>query len=55
MKAGYAADDGVALHFVDDQLFKIISSQQEKRAYQVEVRNGNIHEEEIVPQWLETR
>jgi dipeptidase E len=37
---GYAADDGCALHFVDGQLKRIVSSRANARAYRVELVNG---------------
>jgi dipeptidase E len=36
---GYAADDGVGLHFIDDQLHAAVSSRPNARAYRVE-RSG---------------
>ncbi len=40
---GYAADDGVALHFVNEELFKTVSSRKETNSYFV-----NKEEEQIV-------
>jgi peptidase E len=37
MKPGIACDDGVALHFVNEKLEKIISSQANKHAYKYEM------------------
>jgi hypothetical protein len=34
--AGYAADDGAALHFVGTELREIVASRPEARAYRVE-------------------
>ncbi|TQR18701.1 peptidase E [Psychrobacillus vulpis] len=36
INAGYAADDGVALHFVDEQLQKVVSSRPQASGYRVE-------------------
>ena len=36
MKPGYAADDGVALHFVADRLAEVVSERKEARAWRVE-------------------
>ncbi len=52
MPAGYAADDGVGLHFVDGELFKIVSSRPDARAYRVEAVGRVAHETEIVPSYL---
>ena len=38
MKAGIACDDGVALHFINENLEKIISSQPNKNAYKFEMK-----------------
>lgn len=32
---GYAADDGAALHFINDQLFQTVSSRPDAKAYRV--------------------
>ena len=37
MRAGYAADDGVALHFVGTDLARVVSSRRGRAAYRVEV------------------
>ncbi|MCZ8536847.1 peptidase E [Paenisporosarcina quisquiliarum] len=34
--SGYAADDGVALHFIDEELHKIVSSREHAKGYQVD-------------------
>jgi len=34
--AGYAADDGAALHFVGTELREVVASRPEARAYRVE-------------------
>jgi len=52
MLPGYGLDDGVALHYVDGQLQRIISSRLEAKAYQVDSEL----EREITPVYLgETR
>jgi peptidase E len=45
---GYAADDGVGLHFIDDQLHAAVSSRPNARAYRVE-RSGEGVTETVVP------
>lgn len=47
LDAGYAADDGVGLHFVGDRLKKIISSRPNAKAYRVE-KSGNTVQETIL-------
>lgn len=52
MADGYAADDGVALHFTDTTLAKVISSRPDARAYRV-VRSGDgAVETMIVPEFV---
>jgi len=45
---GYAADDGVGLHFIDGTLHKAISSRPDARAYRVE-RSGDRATETALP------
>jgi peptidase E len=42
MRAGYAADDGAALHFVGTDLAQVVSSRPDARAYRVELRKGRV-------------
>ena len=51
ISSGYAADDGVGLHFVDDKLEKIVSSRPHAKAYRVEKLNG-ITETVLEPLYL---
>ncbi|MFF3100136.1 peptidase E [Viridibacillus arvi] len=39
IKAGVAADDGVAIHYIDDEIAKIVSSRPKAKAYQVFLEN----------------
>ena len=50
---GYATDDGVALHFVDEQLYKTVSQEAGKGAYHV-YRDafGRVMEDRIEPNLL---
>jgi peptidase E len=50
---GYAADDGVALHFVATELAEAVAEREHVAAYRVDVRDGSIDEERIVPRILE--
>lgn len=34
--SGYAADDGVALHFIDEEMHKIVSSREHAKGYRVD-------------------
>jgi dipeptidase E len=42
MRAGYAADDGAALHFVGTDLVQVATSRPEARAYRVELKRGRV-------------
>jgi dipeptidase E len=46
---GFAADDGVALHFVDDALHDVVSARPRARAWWVDRRNGRARETPIAP------
>jgi len=52
IKSGYAADDGVAIHFIDGSIAKIVSSRPLGRAYQVGWQGGKVVEKPIVPVYL---
>jgi dipeptidase E len=47
MPAGYAADAGVGLHFVDGELREVVACEEGSRAYQVELRDGEVVETPI--------
>lgn len=51
MKGGIACDDGVALHFVNEQLERIVSSQKNKRAFQYEMK-GELIESVLEAEFL---
>lgn len=44
MRAGFAADDGAALHFRGRQLMRVVSSRPHARAYRVEPRGHGVIE-----------
>ncbi len=44
MRAGFAADDGAALHFRGRQLIRVVSSRPHARAYRVEPRGHGVVE-----------
>ena len=52
MPAGYASEDGAALHFVDDRLARVVSSRPAARAYRVERRAGRVVEAPIEAEHL---
>ena len=52
IKKGYAADDGVALHFIGDILDRVVSSRPKARAFKVAMKNGKVAEEPIIPNYL---
>ena len=49
---GYAADDGVALHFTSDRLPEIVSSRPDAKAYYLENQNGEVIENTLNPRYL---
>jgi dipeptidase E len=44
MKDGFAADDGVALHFIDGKLVQAVSSLPNAKAYRVQKTSQGIEE-----------
>ena len=52
MPAGIAADDGVALHYVDGQLHRVVSSRPVARVYRVEMDSDRVKEIPIRPETL---
>lgn len=52
MKAGYACDDGVGLHYVNEKLEKIVSSRPNAKARFFSVNNNVLDEEIIKPIFL---
>ena len=54
LPAAYAADDGVALHFVGSDLAEAVSSRPQARAYRVEMRDGEVVEEPLPTRFLGT-
>jgi peptidase E len=44
MLPGLAADDGVALHFINGKLHRIVSSREDACAYRVVIENGRVQE-----------
>jgi dipeptidase E len=52
MQNGYAADDGVALHFINDRVEKILSSRLDAKAYRVEKCGDLVRETILDPIYL---
>jgi dipeptidase E len=52
LPAGYAADDGCALHFVGDRLAQIVSSRPEAAAFRVEMKEGQVVETRLAAEYL---
>ena len=50
--AGYAADDGAALHFRGTELVEAISSRPQAAAYRVELADGNVVETRLATRFL---
>ncbi|UII58564.1 peptidase E (plasmid) [Cytobacillus spongiae] len=52
LQAGYGVDDGAALHFINDRLYKVVSSRKHASAYWVEKRAEGIHEKVLPKEYL---
>lgn len=52
IKNGYAADDGVAIHFIGNSIAHVVSSRPLGRAYRVGAQKGKVVEEPMVPTYL---
>ena len=52
LRDGYAADDGVALHYVDGQVREVVSSRPAARAYRVARAESGVVEVELRPRYL---
>ena len=55
LPAGYAADDGAALHFVGRRLHRVVSSRPNARAYRVERRGRTARERALDTEYLGAR
>ena len=49
---GYAADDGIGLHFVGDRLAKIVSSRPNAKAYWLKKSGETVEETPLIPTYL---
>ncbi len=52
LPAGYAVDDGAALHFIDGRLERSVASRPNARAYHVRSENGNVIEDPLATEFL---
>jgi len=52
MLPGFACDDGVGLHFINEKLVKIITSRKDTYAFKFEVLDGQLIEEKLTPLFL---
>lgn len=52
LEDGYAADDGVGLHFINETLARIVSSRPLAKAYRVERQNNAVQETPLEPIYL---
>jgi dipeptidase E len=50
--AGYAADDGAALHFIGTELAEAVSSRAAAKAYRVARKDGRVEEIPLETRWL---
>jgi dipeptidase E len=55
LPAGYAASDGAALHFVGDDLHRVVLSRETARAYRVEAAGGEVAERPLAADYLGER
>jgi peptidase E len=49
IRPGYAADDGVGLHFIGERLERVVSARLNAKAYRVELAEGAVRETPIEP------
>lgn len=52
LDAGYAADDGAAIHFIGQELKRVVSSREAARAYSVRRVGTNVEESALDTAWL---
>lgn len=50
---GYAADDGAALHFIDDELAHVVASRPTAKAYRLTVEHGTVAETSLAARLLD--
>jgi peptidase E len=52
MRAGYAAQDGAALHFVGEELSRVVASRPESRGYRLDASEGGVSETRLATTYL---
>jgi dipeptidase E len=52
MSAGFAAEDGTALHFVGDRLARVVSSRPRARAYRMRAAGGRVERRALAVDYL---
>ncbi|MGW8367696.1 MAG: Type 1 glutamine amidotransferase-like domain-containing protein [Gammaproteobacteria bacterium] len=52
MPAGYAADDGAALHFIGTELTEVVTSRRKAGAYRVVLADGDVEETPLPTRYL---
>ena len=52
MPGGYAADDGVALHFVNEELVQVIASRPQAKGYKLAIHAGKVLETALNTRFL---
>src|SRR5262249_3700866 len=52
LPAGYAADDGAALHFIGRRLHRVVSSRPDAKAYRVSRSRGAVVEQALETEFL---
>ena len=52
MRAGYAAEDGAALHFTGEELSRVVASRPEARGYRLDAAGGRVVEMRIATTFL---
>ena len=54
MPSGYGSGDGAALHFVDEELARVVTSRPHARAYHVTGDGADVIERELATEFLGT-
>ncbi len=52
MRSGYAAQDGAALHFVGDELYRVVASRPAARGYRLDAVGGHVVEMQMATTYL---
>jgi dipeptidase E len=52
LPAGYAIDDGAAIHFIGDRVNTVVTSRPGAHAYHIRLENGGVIEESLETRFL---